>query len=80
MSLLGALSSFPFLIHTPPPPASCFCFGATGTSSSHHGSKWLAGLSWRPGGRLVALDRGTYVEGGRGGLCALGGMEGPTEL
>lgn len=33
-----------------PLPASCFCFGATGTSSSHHGSKWLAGLSWRPSG------------------------------
>lgn len=32
-----------------PLPASCFCFGATGTSSSHHSSKWLAGLSGKPG-------------------------------
>lgn len=31
-----------------PLPASCFCFGATGTSSSHHSSKWLAGLSGKP--------------------------------
>lgn len=60
-----------------PLPASCFCFGAEGTSSSHHGSKWLAALSQRPSVRLVTPDQGTSAEGGRGGLCIPGRWRGP---
>ena len=56
-----------------PLPASCSCFGASGTSSSHYGSKWLAGLSWRPSGRLVIPDQGTRIEKGGGSVPPGGG-------
>lgn len=49
----GCLRPLPVPYPCAPLPASCFCFGAAGTSSSHHGSKWLLGLSWRPCGGLV---------------------------
>ena len=55
-----------------PLPASCSCFGASGTSSSHYGSKWLAGLSWRPSGRLVAPEQGKRTERGSRGSVPLG--------
>lgn len=53
-----------------PLPASCFCFGATGTSSSHHSSKWLAGLS-------RGLVRGWSSQPKAIHRCAPRGWQGP---
>lgn len=68
--VLGARVPLPVPYPCTPLPASCFCFGATGTSSSHHSSKWLAGLRGRPsvGGRVIPAQ-GTSTEGRAGGLC-----------